>query len=333
MEIGEISELFFDEPLISFDIIDTGRGEADRRKVIIAELDSGGKRVIKISDNDFTSPERITVWQRTVEEYRRLGYYCPRIFSDRSGAFPTVSFEGRDCIAYAEEFSLYQTAESRHGITALPERYADEAWIMTARIASQYLSYCDFPSGYCLFEKFCPSYKTDEVLEVAQDWLKAARALPEELQPQVERIWSLWCENRAALEPLYRKLPTTVLQADLNSTNILVDDDDGFVGVCDFNLCGREVFLNYLMREIDDEADLFDRLNSICRKLSLVKAHYSFSEAEINAAPLIFRCIAPLWYTHERFSENTGDILKLKDILDGIESVFTENIDLSPYMK
>lgn len=332
MEIGEISELFFDEPLTSFEIIDTGRGEDDFRKVVIAELESGGKRVIKLSDNDFTSPERIAVWQRTVEEYRGLGYYCPRIFSDRSGGFPTVSFEGRDCVAYAEEFSLYQTAENRDGgITALPERYADEAWIMTARIASQYLSYCDFPSGYCLFERFCPSDKTDEVLEVAQDWLKAARALPEELQPQVERIWSLWCENRAALEPLYRKLPTTVLQADLNSTNILVDDN-GFVGVCDFNLCGREVFLNYLMRETRS-SDFSVELKEIFCTLKLVSRYYRFSEEEKRAVPLLYRCLKPLWWGSVDKLKDTGDdTIALKKCLDETEHYLTAEIDFSSYM-
>jgi len=337
-EISDIFALFFNSAPRSIDIIDTSRGEADFRKVILATLENGERAVIKLSDNDFTLPERIAVWQRTIEEYRNLGYYCPRIYADKSGTFPSVRFEDRTCIAYAEEFSLYKTAFERDGTSAdgdinLPVSCSDDAWIMTAKIAAKQLSYCDFPSGYCLFEKFCPSDKTYEVLEVAQDWLKTARTFPEEVQPQVEHIWSLWCENRDALEPLYRELPTSVFQADLNSTNILINDEGGFVGVCDFNICGREVFLNYLMREAYQESRPKARLEEIRSKLSLVKKHYSFSEAEMTAAPLIFRCIAPLWYTLEKFSNNTAEISQIKNILDEIEFVLTESIDLSSYMK
>ena len=335
-ETADIFALFYNSAPRSTEIIDTSRGEADFRKVILATLENGERAVIKLSDNDFTSPERIAVWQRTIEEYRKLGYYCPRIYPDKSGAFPTVRFEGRTCIAYAEDFSLYKTADVSNGTSDddlfLPASCSDDAWTMTAKIAAKQLSYCDFPSGYCLFETFCPSYKTDEVLEVAQDWLKTARSLPEEVQPQVEHIWSLWCENRDMLEPLYRNLPTSVLQADLNSTNILVNDEGSFVGVCDFNICGREVFLNYLMREADDEARPMARLKNIRSILSLVKKHYSFSKAEITAAPLIFRCIAPLWYTLDKFSNNTGEISQIKNILDEIEFVLTESIDFSSYM-
>jgi hypothetical protein len=65
---------------------------------------SGDRYVIKLADNDFTSPDRIRVWQRCAEEYRKLGYYCPRILADRSGTFPTVEYKGRKCAAYTEEF-------------------------------------------------------------------------------------------------------------------------------------------------------------------------------------------------------------------------------------
>ncbi len=335
--VSDIFMLFFDSIPATYQIIDTSRSDTDFREVIIAELENGEKAVVKLSDNDFTDPHRIVVWQRTVEEYRRLGYYCPRIFADKTGSFPTVRYKERNCVAYAEEYSAYRLADERHNITAsddtsTPDKYVDDAWIMTARIASEYLSYADFPSGYCLFEKFCPSDKNDEVLDVALDWKNYAETLPVEFQPQIERIWKLWCDNRAALEPLYRKLPTTVLQADLNSTNLLVDDDGNFVGVCDFNLCGREVFLNYLMRETRHSA-FSAELNEILCRLKLVSGYYHFSDIEKQAALMLYRCLKPLWWDSVYMLKKLGgDTVAQKRFLDEIEELFTRDIDFSTYM-
>ncbi|MBP5753120.1 MAG: hypothetical protein J6W60_09730, partial [Treponema sp.] len=75
--------------------------EDDFRESIIGKTSSGEKYVLKIVDNDFTFPEKIEVWKRTVEEYRKLGYYAPRIFTDKEGKFPAVSYQGRKCVAYA----------------------------------------------------------------------------------------------------------------------------------------------------------------------------------------------------------------------------------------
>ncbi len=337
MELTDIFALFYDSPVRSYEIIDSGRGETDFRHVIIAELENGEKAVMKLSDNDFTSPERIAVWQRTVEEYHRLGYYCPRIFADKAGNFPMVSYEERKCTAFAEEYSKYRIADERKVITdsddtSTPDRYADDAWIMTARIAALHLSYCDFPSGYCLFDTFCPSDKTDEVLEIANEWYECANTLPEELKAQADRIWALWQENRAALEPLYKKLPTSVLQADLNSTNILVNDKGEFAGVCDFNLCGREVLLNYIMRETN-HYDFSVELKNIFRILKLVSAHYRFSEAEKNAALMLYRCLKPLWWNSlDKLKEHKDDTAALKKHLDETEYYLTADIDFTPYM-
>ena len=101
-EIKSVFSLFFDEVPVSVRTIDTSRGGADYRMTFLVETDTGSRRVLKLADNDFTFPEKIAVWQRTVEEYRRLGCYCPQIFRDKSGHFPVVCFHGHNCAAYAE---------------------------------------------------------------------------------------------------------------------------------------------------------------------------------------------------------------------------------------
>ena len=331
-ELENVFSLFFDETPTVLRTIDTSLDEADFRMTFIVETASGGKYVIKLADNDFTFPEKIAVWQRTVEEYRKLGCYCPRIIGDKSGNFPIVDYHGHRCAAYCEEFAPYDPAEERSAENfgqneALYNSYKRDIWKMTARIAARYFDYTEYPSAYCLFETFCPSDKTDEVLENALEWKKYADTLPDEFRERTERIWRLWTENRAALEPIYKKLPTSVFQADLNESNVLLDGEGRFVGVYDFNLCGREVFLNYLMRENGG-------VSGICEALKIASEYYRFSDIEKNAALLLYRCLKPLWYTRvTELKEAGSDREAIRRALDETEHALTDPIDFTAYME
>ncbi len=335
-ELEQIFRLFFDEVPSSFWNINTSRGDGDFRETVIVKTVSGNKYVIKLADNDFTFPDKIKVWQRTVREYIDLGYYCPRIYCDRNGSFPYAEYGGHRCAVYAEEFSPYASIEDRdtdegEWDTAAYDKYRPDIWRMTARIAAKYLDYTGYPSGYCLFETFCPSDKTDEVLEEALKWREYTRTLPDGFQEQVQRIWEKWAENRAELEPLYKKLPTSVFQADLNSTNVLVDGNDRFVGIYDFNLCGKDVFLNYLMRE-NGGADFEKERNTICEMLRVASGYYHFSELEKEAALKLYRCLKPLWNGEERLRKLKG-YDEIKALLDKTEHCLTADIDFRKYME
>lgn len=325
-----ICSRFFDSVPASVDMIDTSRGDADLRNTAIITFHGGEKRVLKIVSNDFTFPEKIRMWQRTVEEYRALGYYCPRIMGDREGAFPTVRYSGRDCVAYVEEFSPYRSLEDRtacmeKGLDDVYNRYMKDIWSMTAKIAAKRLDYTSYPSAYCLFETFCPSDKTDEVLENALEWKKLADALPEEFSGQARRIWRLWCDNREELAKIYPILPTSVFQADLNSTNLLIDEEGIFRGVFDFNLCGKDVFLNYLMRENSAE--------TIPEALRIACGYYTFSDPEKEAALPLYRCLKPLWWSSVSALRKAGDDAKaVRECLDRAENSLTEDVDFTSCM-
>lgn len=330
-EIKKVFSLFFDDTPVKARLIDTSRGDADFRATFIIETASGNRYVLKLADNDFTFPEKIAVWQRTAESYRKLGYYCPKIMQDKSGRFPTVEYQGHSCAAYAEEYAPFHPVEERFSEdfgknVALYNRYKREIWRMTARIAAQYYDYTEYPSAYCLFETFCPSDKTDEVLENALAWKECADTLPDEFREQAERIWRLWTENRAALEPVYKQLPRSVFQADLNASNILLDDEGRFVGIYDFNLCGREVFLNYLIRENNG-------VSGICEALQIASESYRFSELEKDTALMLYRCLKPLWYTEvEALKEAGKDPDVIRKCLNEAEQALTAPIDFAKYM-
>ena len=336
-ELTLIFQLFSEELPIKYEIQNTSRSEIDFRETIIAERKSGDKIVIKLSDNDFTFPDKIGAWKKCAAEYRRLGYYCPAILYSRNGDFPLVEYKGHKCVAYAEEYSRYPIIERTDNTkesVEFREKFMDAAFAMTAKIAAERLSFTDYPSGYCLFDRFCPSDATDEVLEVATDWKKYADTLPDEFREQVNRIWQRWTDNRRELEKIYRKLPTSVFQADLNSSNILLDESGKFVGVIDFNLCGRDVLLNYLFREVYWYADSESELQYILRILSKVRKYYSFSDIEKQAAPLLYRCIKPLWHTAvDRLKAAGSNSQAVKSCLDDTECIQTRTIDFANYMK
>ena len=329
-ELRQIFSLFFDGTPASFQIIDTSRGENDFRETAIAETETGEKYVIKLADNDFTFPDKIKMWQRTVEAYQQLGYYCPTIFCDKTGEFPTVPYKGRRCAVYAEAFAPYRSIEDRaaadtsqdDSVSDRYRRYRQDIWKMTARIAEKHLAYTQYPSAYCLFTTFCPSDKTDEVLENAENWKAYAETLPPEFQDQVRRIWRLWEENRKALAQVYDQLPTSVFQADLNATNILIDENGKFVGIYDFNLSGKEVFLNYLMRENFGEFE--EEIEEIRDALRIASQYYRFSEAEKEYAPMLYRCLKPLWYNKLLYlKEREQEPSAVKACLDKTEFCLT----------
>lgn len=336
-DIRTVFSRFFDGEPTSVKIIDTSRGDEDFRNTALIGTAEGDRYVLKLAANDFTLPERIRMWARTAEEYRKLGYYCPQIFSDKNGEFPIVRYQGHDCVVYAEEYAKYRSFEDRalvdeNAPAADSGIYLNDIWSMTAKIAALHLDYTDMPSAWCLFDTFCPSDKMDEVLENALEWKRCAMSLPDEFAEQVRRIWKLWSDNREALEKIYSGLPTSVFQADLNSTNLLVDDEGRFKGVYDLNLSGKEVFLNYLMRE---NFDGFEKEIELIRKaLKISAGYYAFSEEEKQAALPLYRCLKPLWWIRVQDLKDAGqDMEAVKKCLDLTEHYLTADIDFRSYME
>ncbi len=331
-QVFEIVSLFYDIELISYDTINTSRNDSDFREVILVKDKDEKSYIIKLADNDFTFPQKIKMWKKTAEEYNKLGYFCPRIFCDKAGRFPIVSYKGRNCVVYAEEYAPYRSAESFNLSENEREAYEKQKWIMTAKVASKYFTYTDYPSGFCLFEKFCSNDEMCEVFENAMEWHRYAKLLPSEFQAQVDKIWDLWKQNKEMLEPLYKQLPISVFQADLNPTNILLNENREFVGIYDMNLCGKDVLLNYLMRE-NYNADFAKELDMIFGVLKTVSSFYHFSDIEKQIVLMLYRCIKPLWFTRiEKLKFLKNDLGGIQAFLDETERYLTERIDFSMYM-
>ncbi len=133
-----------------------------------------------------------------------------------------------------------------------------------------------------------------------------------------------------------------MFQADINETNVLLDEDGRFKGGYDCNIGGREVYINYIVRQAPyvstaetherwGEADTF--LNRVLHALDIAKKVYSFSDLEKKAAPLLYKCIRPLWwYASDELKEAGADDTKIQKHLDAIEYEQTRDIDFISHM-
>lgn len=309
---SNIVSLFSTEEIKGLYTKNSRNNEDDFREVIFVEFTSGNKIVIKLASNGFTSIDRIRMWQKCIDMYIKEGYYCPKIYDALDGTFPTVDYKGHLCIVYAEEYSIYESAEKK----TLKKPYRDSLYRMTAKIAKHEYDYTTMPSGYCLFDLF-PGDQFDEVSENAYEFKKYCESLPERFKEQTSRMFDRWLTTYNELNKIYFKLPFSVFQADFNDTNVLLNKDGDFVGIMDFNLAGKDEFLNYLFREIID-GSFEEELNEILKALRIASSEYTFSDDEITAAQYIYRCVKPLWYTR------VDDLKKAKDNSEAIEACLNE---------
>lgn len=311
MNLKKIFALYSDKEPETYEIKDKSRGEDDYRLIVLTRWKES-RSVIKISGNDFTTPERVLSWKRTADAYRQAGYYCPDMIRGKNGEYvQTVSFEGRQVTVYAEEYSKYQTAEQFEECEIKEDgsyTFRDSVYGTIGTIGQMHLKTADFPSGLCILEKFSESDECDEVMEEALNFKNTVEKFLPQYAEQFKRIWGLFLENKKKLEEIYGFLPTSVFQGDLNSTNVLLDEKKQFAGLIDFNLSGRDSILNQLMREFVMEYDdwgneIFysERANNwcseeLCRLLKETAGKYDFSEAERKYAILVYRYVRPFWW-------------------------------------
>lgn len=271
--------------------------------------------------NTFTDGGRIAAWSRLQEEYNRLGIYCPRTIPNLHGELShKLTVDERDHYVYAEEFAPYDTVETIGYDKCKDDAgrvfYLDDMLRATGRVASAHFDFCDFASAYCLLEPFCPPDTTDEATECVEKFCEFVKNELPEHYSRAGRLRELFFENQAAVRRLYPTLPVSCFQADLNYSNILIDNGK-FKGVIDFNLAGREPVLNYVTRlainystenclhdENGHELYFFDerldaiRCASILKNLGVIGETYSFSTAEREAFPILFRYMNSFWWEH-----------------------------------
>ena len=313
--------LYFDTEPVNVKVLDLCRGDDDYRKVYIVE-EENRKIVVKHVSNTFSDFTRIQGWLALTDEYRRIGLYCPCTVPNLHGNILHQNTEnGRTYITYAEEYSKYEIAENVRQELRKDEYgediFAPDILRALGKIASAHLDILTWPSAYCLLEPFCAPDTTDEATECAVAFVNYIKEnLPAHL-PRAEELLDLFYQSHTELRAVYAQLPTSCFQADLNDSNVLLDENNRFVGLIDFNLCGREPVLNYAVREAlwnisnsklygDNDSRLYFydqelddlRIALFLKNIKYIQEFYTFNTAERDAFPVLFRYVNSFWWFH-----------------------------------
>ncbi len=346
---NEILALYYGSRPGSVKLIDSSRDDGeDIRRCYIAD-DGERKLVIHEASNTFTNGGRIGSWARLEREYNNLGIYCPCTLPNVYGELShKINVDGREHYIYAEEMAPFGTAENigfdKFTDEAGVPSYRDDILRSVGKVASAHFDFCDFASAYCLLEPFCPPDKTDEATECMTRFCEYIKRELPDYSSRADRLRTRFYECRDAVAAIYPSLPVSCFQADLNASNVLIDDGK-FKGVIDFNLSGREPVLNYVTRlsmnyvfekflydENDDEIYLFDekldsqRIEVIRRNLGVIGETYAFSAAERESFPALFRYMNSFWWEHVRAVKRVkDDENKLELLLSWLDRQLTRN--------
>ena len=341
--------LYYDNETADVEILDLWNEENDFRKVYIAD-DGQRKLVIKYFFSTFSDRHRIEGWFRLMEEYRKTGLYCPAVIPNRHGELLHCDIvDGKDYYIYAEEFSVYKTAkqigEDKFTDDLGHYCFLPDVLRSVGKIASAHLDILDRPSAYCLLEPFCSPDTTDEATECALEFVKYVREnLPYHVS-RAETLLELFYQRQEELRAVYSLLPTSCFQADLGNSNILLDAENKFAGLIDFNLCGKEPVLNYAVRaalwRISDKRlygennrclyfydrgldDLRNRL--FLENISYIQENYRFSSFEKDVFPILFRYMNSFWWEHlSEIEAVREDDSKIEQLFDWLELQMTRD--------
>lgn len=341
--------LYYDTEISDLETLDLCRGDEDYRKVYIAD-DGHRKLVIKHFSNAFSDRRRIEGWFRLMEAYREIGLYCPAIVPNRRGErLHGDTKDGREYYTYAEEYAIYETAE-HIGVDTCQDEYGrcsftPEVMRSLGKIAASRLDILDWGSAYCLLEPFCAPDTTDEATGYAVEFVKyIGENFPSHLH-RAKALLEMFFERQEELRGVYSSLPTSCFQADLNDSNILLDENRHFVGLIDFNLCGREPILNYTVREAlwgvsdkrlfgenDRKLYFYDnkldelRIKLFLENIGYVQENYEFSEPERTAFPILFRYMNSFWWFQlDEIKRIKGDESKITQLFDWLEHQMTRD--------
>ena len=341
--------LYYDAEVSDVKTLDLCRGNDDYRKVYIVD-DGHRKLVIKYLSNTFSDSYRIEGWFKLMDEYRKIGLYVPAVVPNRNGELLHCdTIDGRDYYTYAEEYSVYETAEhigkAKFKDAQGHDCFTPDVLRSLGKIASAKLDILDWASAYCLLEPFCAPDTTDEGTECAVAFVDYIRQnIPAHLS-RAEALLKLYYQRQEELRTVYSLLPTSCFQADLNDSNILLDENNYFVGLIDFNLCGKEPILNYAVREAlwnvadnrlfgekgsrlyfyDEELDEL-RIKLFLENIGYIQEHYEFSEFEKEVFPVLLRYMNSFWWFHlDEIALIKEDNSKIDKLFDWLEHQMTRD--------
>lgn len=338
-EIKAIADMYNISKLAKYEFKNSSREDNDIRYTYIVHFENTAEPiVIKVAKNSFTTDERIAKWKDLCKIYLEAGIYCPQVIKCKKNneySFGFIDNNGIEYTVYAEEFKKYKTvdeyvdeqlsaAENKEAKRSELDNYfhsfafEEKVYETIGIMASKHIEAVPWYTAYCLYDKFCSTDLYDDNYESADLFYRTLKKKLGTENDLLESIWKNYNKMKAEFEEEYRKLPQSVFQGDLNSTNLLIDDDLKFVGLIDFNLSGTDTILNYALCECLYYMESEEEFNEIGkpsfwkksddyvkRKLSAVKKHYHFTKQELDAFNKYYNIVVPFRFPY------TSDFIKL----------------------
>ena len=346
MELKEIFALYSEnEPVETKTVFDMDEVEPWGESYFIRdmEVDFPEKKILlRIEEYFFATEARIAEQAKMIDVYSDAGYPSARILPNRYGETSRrVEFSGHPCLVFAEERLPFPTAREEEEDGRNPPVWYDDLLRHLGRIGKLRLPAKE-PGYAILFDSFSAG-------NVAEDWIceylfgdmeAKAKALSPVLRERLERIRSLFLENREKLKKLWDRLPTSFFHG--YEGGLYLKEDGGLRGFRDFVDGGRDVclsaFLNEILsmricdgkgvpdREVFDPQEREKSLSLIRRDLSLIREEYAFTAEEIEAAPYLYRMMlfGRNYYYHGLF-RTMDDPERLPALFDYIEEQMTSD--------
>ena len=279
----------------------------DKRFVFLIRFSDEQELAIKVCRNAFTTHDKISEWKKLCKTYLDLGIYCPQIVDSINGnVSETITIDNEEYIVYAEEAKKYRTYDEVSSEVDF-ECIKPAVIESIGKVAANCTYLLPFPSAFCVYDTFDSSDVTDENYQNAESFCETVRKHFDDYIIYIDDIWELFLHKRKIFEPIHKNLPKASFQSDLNHSNILIDDDMNFAGYIDFNLCGTETVLSYIV--ISEVCGYAVRKNDIemltdknflknCddyfyKNIEIIKKNYKFTDFERDNICLCYNTIYP----------------------------------------
>lgn len=284
------------------DLIDTSRNDDDRRY----NYKINSQYFLKINNTTAVNEKFLSDVEQLIKRYKSIGVYCPVLYRTKEGKLSyRIEKEGIQYTCYVEELAPYSICKSQD-----KEDYNFKKTVLEhlGKLAANYTNkdLSETKSMWSLIELGSFDEDVDEKQENMDVLIKCLR--DNGYAEIADELLKLNNKARDRIKAYLSKLPRCVYQGDLNNSNILVDEDNKFKGIIDFNMFGTEVnincFLNeamYYLEEQDFEEisaeDIFSKMENIQNSLlSSITANYNLNENELEVVDDYKRIIFASFY-------------------------------------
>lgn len=264
--------------------------------------------LIRIQKYLFVTIARVAEHALTIEEYDRVGYKCARIVENKNGELCcTMNVDGHDCVVFAEE---YDPGSISYGKKGADGRYVyhDDLVRGFGKIGSLHIignedsyatMFSEISCGFTGYEDFLDEYVNLDLKDRIYGTFPALSDKYEAVRAQFKKL-------RDELRPLWNSLPTSLFHpCEGENWTTLIDGEGNLTGFRDFVDGGRDACISYFINkimalcedlpedhmamEVHDPSLRKARINEFIQDFKVLRNHYDFTEAEIAAAPIIYK--------------------------------------------